>query len=94
MLRKRPPVAGLILSRVLSFPKRHVARFLDDTRATLLGMLEMSVHIGNGDVDVLGDGMCLRRAKRTALSTEHDCPFCDSQLCVTDDAIPFGAETF
>src|SRR3990167_1884947 len=71
----------MILNCVLSFPEWHIVRLLDNARTTLLGVLEMSVDVRHGDVNVLGDGLRLRRAKRPPLSTEHD------------DAVACGSET-
>jgi len=83
----------MILSHVLSFAKWHVVRLLDDARATLLRMLEMSVDVRHGYVNVLSDGIRLWRTKRSPLSTEHDGAFLNSQLSVTDNTVSFGTET-
>ena len=90
VLRIRPPVALMILRCVLPFAERHVIRLLNDTRATLPGMLEVPDDVRNGDVHVLGNGICLRGAKRTTLSTKHDGAFDNCQLRVTNNAVSFS----
>ncbi len=93
VLRKRPPVPRVILSRVLPFTKGHIVRRLDNVRTTLSGVFEMPVDVCHGDVNVLGDWILLRSTERAPLSTEHDCAFRNSQLRMTDQAISFGTET-
>jgi hypothetical protein len=94
MLRESPPMPGVVLGSVLSLAEWHVGWCLQNARATLLRVLEVSIDVRNGYEHVLADLVPVWRAKRPTLSTKHDGALRNSELCVTDHAVPFSAEAF
>lgn len=93
MLRECPPVSRVILSRVLPFPERHVRRRLDNPGPTRLCLFAVSIDIGHGDMDVLGDTVLQRGAIWSSLSTQHHCPFGNRQLGVANHTVARRAKT-
>jgi hypothetical protein len=87
-------VARWILNGVVTFSEWHVGWRLDDLRARVLRMLEVSIDIFDGDEYVLAHLVRLRRPKRAALSAEHDGTFANRKLRVADDAVASEPETF
>src|SRR6267378_1577706 len=82
----------MIQGSVLAFTKWHVVRRLHDAGAILLRTLEVPVEVIDCYVDVGRDIFPVRCAKRSALTTEHDCTLGDGQLRMANHAVAFSAE--
>jgi hypothetical protein len=65
VLGKRPPVASVVLHRVLAFTKRHVGRCLHDLRCEPVWRFIVVPYVIYGDENVLADLICAGR-ERTA----------------------------
>src|SRR5262245_15734589 len=83
----------MIQRGVLSFTERHVVRLLYDLSAVLLRMLEVSVKIFHGHVDISSEFVAMRRAKGPALTTKHDGTLGDVKLRMPRHSIKFDAES-
>src|SRR5436309_15785620 len=82
----------MIIGSVLAFAKWHVVRRLYDAGTVLLGTLEVRDDIIDCYVDVGRDIVPVRCAKRSALTTAHDCTLRDGQLCMANHPVALCTE--
>src|SRR6185503_2433761 len=79
--------------RVLPHSERHVRWRLHDAGARGLRLVEVLLHVIDGDMDVGRHVVPMRRTIRAARTTEHEGPFRDRELGMANHAVALEPET-